>query len=93
MKKHTEIVQHLPIEEVKKRYQTCQGAREKSWWQALWLRMKGQTTTEVSEIIGCKPDWFGAGMKMALLAFTNAEEIMAESPYFRLSNSLNFSKC
>lgn len=57
MNKHKEIVQHLPINEAEKRFRTCKDVHVKSWWQAVWLRMKGKTTTEVSQIISCKPDW------------------------------------
>jgi transposase len=57
MNKHSELVQHLPVNEVEKRFRACKDANVKSWWQAIWLRMKGKTTTEVSQIVSCKPDW------------------------------------
>ena len=57
MNKHREIVPHLSSEEVRNRFSTCKDARVKSWWQAIWLRMNGKTTIEVSQIINCKPDW------------------------------------
>lgn len=57
MNRHNEVVQHFPIEEVETRFRICKDVYVKSWWQAVWLRMKGKTTTEVSEIISCKPDW------------------------------------
>jgi len=57
MNKHAAIVWHLPVEEVQKQYRACRDARVKSRWRAIWLRMRGKTTTEVSEMIDCKPDW------------------------------------
>lgn len=57
MNKHSKIVLHLSVDEVEKRFRTCKEVSVKSWWQAIWLRMKGKTTTEVSQIISSKPDW------------------------------------
>lgn len=57
MKKHGELTQHLPVEEIELRFRKCRDACVKSRWQAIWLRMRGKSTTEVSELISCKPDW------------------------------------
>jgi transposase len=57
MRKHGELTLYLPIEEVERRFRTCRDARVKSRWQAIWLRMRGKPTTDISEIISCKPDW------------------------------------
>jgi hypothetical protein len=55
MRKHGNLVAHLPVEEVERRFRTCRDARVKSRWQAIWLRMQGRATIEVAGIISCKP--------------------------------------
>lgn len=57
MRRHGELRHHLQIEEIERRFRTCRDAGVKSRWQAIWLRTRGKTTTEVSELISCKPDW------------------------------------
>lgn len=57
MRKHGNLIAHLPLEEVEHRFRTCRDARVKSRWQGIWLRMQGRTTAEVACIISCKPDW------------------------------------
>jgi transposase len=57
MSQLSEITLHLPINEVEQRYKRCRDATVKSWWQTIWLRMQGKRTTEVSRIMGCRPDW------------------------------------
>lgn len=57
MNRHAVVLPHLSMEEVQNRYRVCKDALVKSWWQAILLRLRGKTTSEVAEIIGCKPDW------------------------------------
>ena len=57
MRKHGNLIAHLPLEEVEHRFCRCRDARVKSRWQGIWLRMQGRTTAEVACIISCKPDW------------------------------------
>ena len=57
MNRHAELLGHLPLDDIEKCYRTCKDGRVKSRWHAIWLRMRGKTTTEVSEIISCQPDW------------------------------------
>lgn len=51
------LIEHLPIQEVQKQFQTCRDGRIKSRWQVIWLRMRGKTTAAVADIVGCKSDW------------------------------------
>lgn len=57
MSAHSVVITHLRIEEVESHFRKCRDGRIKSRWQAIWLRMQGKSSTEVSKIISCKPDW------------------------------------
>ena len=57
MSKIVDVKTHLSVEEVEKRFRYCRDGRVKSRWQAIWLRMLGKPTTEISKLISCKPDW------------------------------------
>lgn len=57
MSKLAEVTLHLPIEDVEQRYKRCRDATVKSWWQIIWLRLQGKKTTEISRMMGCRPDW------------------------------------
>ena len=57
VKKHSNLINHLSIEEIERQFRKCRDGRIKSRWQAIWLRMQKKTTTEVSKIVSCKPDW------------------------------------
>lgn len=57
MTKLANLIEHMPIQEVQQRFQTCRDARIKSRWQAIWLRMRGKPTSEVADVVGCEPNW------------------------------------
>lgn len=57
MSQRLQVAPHLSVEEIKKRFRKCRDGRIKSRWQAIWLCIRGRSTKDVAEIIGCQPDW------------------------------------
>lgn len=51
---------HLPYEEVTRRYKSCNKAREKTWWQIIWLMSRPEhpdTVRQAAAKVGCHPNW------------------------------------
>jgi transposase len=57
MSKLAEVVPHLTVAELQRRFRECDDAVEKIHWQAVWLRAQGRSTSEVAEICGYNRDW------------------------------------
>jgi transposase len=56
-------VEHLPADEIDRRYKTCPSPREKTHWQVLWLltRPNGpRTAAAVGRVVGLTPTWVRA---------------------------------
>lgn len=50
--KRIELIDHLSVEELKRRYQTATDAREARRWQVLWLIGEGRSTREAAAAVG-----------------------------------------
>ena len=49
------VIAHLPVEEVGRRYRTCQDPMEKTRWQAVWLLLRQdppRTSRQVAPLVG-----------------------------------------
>lgn len=57
MAKLAEVVGHLTVAELRRRFRECEDAVEKIHWQAIWLRAQGRSTSEVATICGYNRDW------------------------------------
>jgi len=56
-------VEHLPADEIDRRYKTCPGPREKTHWQILWLltRPDGpRSAAAIARVVGLTPTWVRA---------------------------------
>lgn len=54
------VVEHLPADDIDRRYKTCGNAREKTHWQVVWLltRPDGpRTAAAVARVVGLTPTW------------------------------------
>lgn len=45
-----QIVEHLPVEKLDRRYRAARGVTEARHLQAIWLLAQGRTTLEVADV-------------------------------------------
>lgn len=57
MAKLGDVVAHLTVAELRRRFRECGDGVEKIHWQAIWLRAQGRSTGEVAKICGYNRDW------------------------------------
>ena len=51
------IVEHLPVEELERRYRAAQDATEARHLQAIWLLAQGRAVLEVADVLAFTPRW------------------------------------
>ncbi len=57
MARLAEVVPHLTVDELRRRFRDCDDAVEKIHWQAIWLRAQGRSTSGVAKTCGYNRDW------------------------------------
>jgi transposase len=57
MPKHLEMAEHLPADELERRYRGATDPVARSQWQILWLLAGGQSTAQVAVLTGYCVDW------------------------------------
>jgi hypothetical protein len=51
------IVEHLPVEELERRYRAAEDATEARHIQAIWLLAQGRAVLDVASILAFAPRW------------------------------------
>src|ERR671933_2461153 len=51
------IVEHLPVEQLERRYRAARDATEARHTQAIWLLAQGRTVLEVAGVLAFAPRW------------------------------------
>lgn len=57
MPKHLTLTQHLPFDDLERRYRQAKDPVERSQWQILWLLAQGNTTKQVRQATGYSLNW------------------------------------
>lgn len=51
------VAEHLPHDEVVRRFLACRVGDEKLRWQAVMLKMEGRRTADIADVCKRRPDW------------------------------------
>lgn len=57
MPRYLTVAPHLPLDELERRYRTCQDAVERSHWHMVWLVAGGHRVPEVATLAGYSINW------------------------------------
>lgn len=73
---------HHTLEELEFAYRRAKRPIERTRWQVIWLKRKSKTTTEISDVVGYRPDTI---CKLVARYFAYGEDALVDRRQFNRS--------